>query len=93
MNRKEPEIIEDDNEQIMGVKDEGGPIKGLAEGDRAIIEAPGKKRTKFWRRYNGLECFIVSRHKTSAIVEVLAYKELIVCPARNLRPNGSGRSR
>jgi hypothetical protein len=92
MNRKEQEIIEDE-EPIVGVKDEGGPIKGLAEGDRAIIETLSKRRTKFWGRYNGLECFIVSRHKSSAIVEVLKYKELIVCQIENLRPKGSGRSR
>jgi hypothetical protein len=93
MSRKETEIIEDEDEQFKGVKGEGEGYRGLAEGDRAIIEVSGRKKTKFWRKYNGQECFIVSRHKTSAIVEVPAYKELIVCHLINLRPSGSGRSR
>jgi hypothetical protein len=93
MRRKEPERIEYDKEPVDGMKDEGGVINGLAEGERAIIETPCRRKTKFWRRYNGLECFIVSRHKRSAIVEVLKYKELIVCQVENLRPIGSGRSR
>ncbi len=93
MTRKEPVIIEDENEEFKGVRDESEEYKDLSEGDRAIIEARGKSKTKFWRRYNGLKCVIVSRHKSSAIVEVLKYKELIICQMENLRSSRSARSR
>lgn len=86
MTRKEPEIIEDENEQFEGISREGPEAAQIAEGCQAVIDARGKRNKKFWEHFNGHKCVIVSRHRDAAIVEVASSKELLLCQIKDLRP-------
>lgn len=86
MNRKEPEIIEDENEQFEGIRIEGPKTAQLAEGCQAVIDAKGRRDKKFWENFNGQKCVIISRHRDAAIVEVASSKELLLCQIKDLRP-------
>jgi len=58
----------------------------FADGDKCVIEAKRKRNLKLWGHYNGRECFIVSRHRDAAIVEIPSLKEMIICRTKDLRP-------
>jgi hypothetical protein len=86
MTRKEPEIVEDENEQFEMVGIEGPKAAQLAEGCTAVIDVKGRRDRKFWENFNGQKCFIISCHRDAAIVEVASSKELLLCQIKDLRP-------
>jgi hypothetical protein len=69
------------------VKRKGGETE-IYEGGRYVLSARRKKRSKFWERFNGSVCTVVTMTERAGacIVEVDGGKELICCYLRDLSP-------